>query len=246
MAWTTPRTWVAGEVVTAAIGNAHWRDNLAYLHGDAGNITYGNAALIVQDGYGAYFQQGATFRSGLVGGGATLYVGRDATNPFSYLHLGYGSIISIQHSTANFAFGFDPSGGGAGIPRLSIYNSAGAEQGIIQGDGGSGIKVGGTGAGIGLMSAHRHPYLGQARHIESGTATYGGAGAARPSFSVTFSDAFSATPNIAVTAVGGSTKTYANVESVSTTGMTAYLQNTDGTNVINGTIVNWIAEGRDA
>lgn len=29
--WTTPRTWVAAELVTAAIGNVHWRDNLASL-----------------------------------------------------------------------------------------------------------------------------------------------------------------------------------------------------------------------
>ena len=33
MAWTTPRTWVSGEIVTAALGNAHWRDNLRYLKG---------------------------------------------------------------------------------------------------------------------------------------------------------------------------------------------------------------------
>jgi hypothetical protein len=31
MAWTAPRTWVAGEIVTAAIGNTHWRDNLLDL-----------------------------------------------------------------------------------------------------------------------------------------------------------------------------------------------------------------------
>ena len=30
-AWTTPRTWTAGELVTAAIGNSAWRDNLLYL-----------------------------------------------------------------------------------------------------------------------------------------------------------------------------------------------------------------------
>ena len=29
--WTTPRTWTAGELVTAAIGNSAWRDNLLYL-----------------------------------------------------------------------------------------------------------------------------------------------------------------------------------------------------------------------
>ena len=32
MAWTTPRTWVAGELVTAAMMNAHVRDNLNALH----------------------------------------------------------------------------------------------------------------------------------------------------------------------------------------------------------------------
>lgn len=31
MAWSAPRTWVAGELVTAALGNAHWRDNLSLL-----------------------------------------------------------------------------------------------------------------------------------------------------------------------------------------------------------------------
>jgi hypothetical protein len=31
MAWTAPRTWVTGELVTAAMGNAHWRDNLVAL-----------------------------------------------------------------------------------------------------------------------------------------------------------------------------------------------------------------------
>lgn len=31
MAWTTPRTWTDGELVTAAIMNLHLRDNLDYL-----------------------------------------------------------------------------------------------------------------------------------------------------------------------------------------------------------------------
>ena len=31
MAWTAPRTWVAGEIVTAALMNAHLRDNLLEL-----------------------------------------------------------------------------------------------------------------------------------------------------------------------------------------------------------------------
>jgi hypothetical protein len=37
MAWVAPRTWVAGEIVTAALGNQHWRDNLlALAHGSWG------------------------------------------------------------------------------------------------------------------------------------------------------------------------------------------------------------------
>ena len=40
MAWTTPRTWVTGEVVTAALGNTHWRDNLRYLKGLDGPATF--------------------------------------------------------------------------------------------------------------------------------------------------------------------------------------------------------------
>jgi len=35
MAWTTPRTWTTSELVTASIGNTHWRDNLNYLYTSA-------------------------------------------------------------------------------------------------------------------------------------------------------------------------------------------------------------------
>lgn len=34
MAWTTPRTWVDGEVETASLMNTHVRDNLSFLFGD--------------------------------------------------------------------------------------------------------------------------------------------------------------------------------------------------------------------
>jgi hypothetical protein len=36
MAWTAPRTWVAGEKATAAIMNLHVRDNLKFLGDDTG------------------------------------------------------------------------------------------------------------------------------------------------------------------------------------------------------------------
>jgi len=38
MAWTTPRTWVTGEVVTASIMNTHIRDNLRYIKGLDGAV----------------------------------------------------------------------------------------------------------------------------------------------------------------------------------------------------------------
>ena len=35
MAYTTPRTWVTSELVTATLLNTHLRDNIAYVHGRA-------------------------------------------------------------------------------------------------------------------------------------------------------------------------------------------------------------------
>lgn len=32
MSWTSPRTWVTGELVTAALLNTHVRDNISYLN----------------------------------------------------------------------------------------------------------------------------------------------------------------------------------------------------------------------
>ena len=48
MAWTTPRTWVTGETVTAALLNAHVRDNFRetspFTVTTAGDISYADAA----------------------------------------------------------------------------------------------------------------------------------------------------------------------------------------------------------
>ena len=62
MAWTSPRSWVAGEVVTAALLNSHLRDQLLELNGTASawssftvgwgssgaNPTLGNGASVGQ------------------------------------------------------------------------------------------------------------------------------------------------------------------------------------------------------
>ncbi len=46
MAWTAPRTWVSGEIVTASLGNTHWRDNLRYLKGLDGVPTIESGLII--------------------------------------------------------------------------------------------------------------------------------------------------------------------------------------------------------
>lgn len=59
MAFTTPRTWVAAETVTAALLNTHLRDNLAFLYtqefgsytaSSTSNVTNGAWALVAWDG----------------------------------------------------------------------------------------------------------------------------------------------------------------------------------------------------
>ena len=40
MAWTTPRTWTAGEVITNAVLNTHIRDNLRFLKGNDGTTVF--------------------------------------------------------------------------------------------------------------------------------------------------------------------------------------------------------------
>ena len=47
MAWTSPRTWAAGEVVTVEMLNTHVKDNLLALsgHGHSGGVGDGATAL---------------------------------------------------------------------------------------------------------------------------------------------------------------------------------------------------------
>lgn len=82
MAWTAPRTWVAGEVVTAALLNTHLRDNLLWL--GSGNWssytptwTSTGTAPAIGNGIleGRYVRIGNTihFRIGLIPGGTTTY-----------------------------------------------------------------------------------------------------------------------------------------------------------------------------
>ena len=53
MAFTTPRDWTVGEIVTEAMMDAHIKDNLRYLKGLDGATTLSDA-LILPDGAGYY------------------------------------------------------------------------------------------------------------------------------------------------------------------------------------------------
>lgn len=58
MGWTAPRTWVVGEIETAAIFNPHIRDNLLYLKGNAGAVTIEDELLSVVAAGGTLTAQG--------------------------------------------------------------------------------------------------------------------------------------------------------------------------------------------
>lgn len=62
MSWTTPRTWVAGETVTAALMNAHVRDNLDAIGGAWTSYapTFTNFGSTPTTGYAKYLERGKT------------------------------------------------------------------------------------------------------------------------------------------------------------------------------------------
>lgn len=88
MAWTSPRTWIAGEVLSASLLNTHLRDNLLDLNGTSSawtswtpttaNLTLGNGtitALYKQVGKSVIFRINFTLGStSAVGTGPTFTV----------------------------------------------------------------------------------------------------------------------------------------------------------------------------
>ncbi len=95
MAWTSPRTWVAGELITAAIMNAHVRDNLLILKDP------------VSDDYLA--NEGSDYTTS-----STSYVDVDATN-FAFtlvtnggpVMVGFTGIVRHTNGTGEFDVDMD-------------------------------------------------------------------------------------------------------------------------------------------
>ncbi len=53
MAWTSPRTYTVGEIITKSILDTHVRDNLRYIKGTDGTVTL-DSGIILPDGAGFY------------------------------------------------------------------------------------------------------------------------------------------------------------------------------------------------
>ena len=105
MAWTSPRTWVAGETVTASIGNTHWRDQFKAIGdawtsytptwtGSGGNPAIGNGTLA-----GKYIQAGklVVFQITIIAGSTTTFgTGNYGTSlpfaPTAYRWRFYGTV----------------------------------------------------------------------------------------------------------------------------------------------------------
>jgi len=120
VAWTAPRTWVVGEVVTAAQMNAHVRDNLVYLKGGAGAITIDSGVTVT----------GSVTASGAVTG----------TN---IRHHERGSVGVTAGSTSNDSVSFATAYGAAPVVVANILGTS-AQPGYA-----APVSVSTTGATIG-------------------------------------------------------------------------------------------------
>lgn len=86
MSWTTPRTWVAGEVVTAAMGNTHWRDNLNETWHEVGYTEFTSTVLA-----NTVLEVAAT---SVVSAGALTFSGAPATVEFGCPGLAPGGSVT--------------------------------------------------------------------------------------------------------------------------------------------------------
>lgn len=81
MAWTAPRTWVAGEMATAALLNTHLRDNLLALdqHTHIGSAGDGSAVLTSISRIEMATASTATATGTLIRNGTDLFWGNGST-----------------------------------------------------------------------------------------------------------------------------------------------------------------------
>jgi hypothetical protein len=117
MAWTTPRTWVAGETVSAALMNVHVRDNLNLL------ASYFNLTT----GYPAYLQEvrqtgDVTKNNSTVLGNLTGLVFNTAANE-TWIFIAPLHLISASGAGAKFGITY-PAGATGRLAVVPVHASA--------------------------------------------------------------------------------------------------------------------------
>jgi len=187
MAWTAPRTWVSGEVPTAALFNTYLRDNQTALsgHGHTGSAGDGTRALKPQT-----INLVATGTPGAPGTGTMILYGSN-----DLLHLRTSSTVTVFQSTTHehtiglvatsgkSPVGNNPTAGaGSGSMRNSTNGDAQATSIVV--------NLGGTGERSVVMSISHFAWAGSVTVrltakrdgtlIGTSTGTWGSSGVASP------------------------------------------------------------------
>lgn len=108
MAWSSPRTWTTGEIVTAAMMNSDVRDNMLYQGGTTGNLKTGQQ-LVQAD---ATTSGGQIIIEGAANANKQLLLLFDTTNNIA-------SIQATEQGVSTRALQLNPSGGAVsanGVP----------------------------------------------------------------------------------------------------------------------------------
>lgn len=149
MAWTAPRTWVAGETVTAAIMNTHVRDNLkeigdawdsftpTWLNGSGGAaIAIGNGSLT-----GQIVQAGKWIQ------GTILLTRGSTTNLGSTFHVFGFPVTARTHRQSGVATVFDSSATVATNYQMHQWHGINTTEMVVNAVGGRRIDNSGFGTG---------------------------------------------------------------------------------------------------
>jgi hypothetical protein len=158
-AWTTPRNWTAGELVTAAIGNSAWRDNLMYLKDSPTfdqNVTVTGTTLLtgVATFTAAPVFSSATASQAVFTNGSKALVSNAITGTGNVVMSASPTLTgTIAGAAMTLSTALTVPSGGTGVNTQQAYGvlvggttSTGAMQSIVPGTSGFVLTSAGTGA----------------------------------------------------------------------------------------------------
>lgn len=145
MAWTAPKTWSVGELVTAANLNIHLRDNLKYLKGQAGTVTLEDLLKITAASSGLELDNTSSSISGRIsssGGGQLVFdINRDFFGAaFDDTAKSHARMRLDGNSTSSFVT----------IETAAAANTVASERVRVAGDGKVGIGTTGPQSRLGV------------------------------------------------------------------------------------------------